>query len=143
MHAILKNKKSKFKTIISKTNINLKSLKKTMWFYHISFFQNGVHTLKQCCGSGMIYSESGLSFEFSEFWIQAKVPDPCRSGSGFNPCSLSICGNCKQNHLKFNHKEESGSRSGSTTLVKSQSKGCVIGSTSIGLPKAQDHCVTL
>ena len=37
----------------------------------------------QCCGSGMIYSGSGSSFEFSEFWIriQAKVPDPCGSGS--------------------------------------------------------------
>ena len=36
---------------------------------------------KQCCGSGMIYS--GSSFEFSEFRIriQAKVPDPCGSGS--------------------------------------------------------------
>ena len=37
--------------------------------------------------------------------IQAKVPDPC--GSGSNPCYLSIFGNCKQNHLKFNHKETS------------------------------------
>ena len=27
-------------------------------------------------GSGMIYSGSGSSFEFSEFRIQAKVPDP-------------------------------------------------------------------
>ena len=36
----------------------------------------------QCCGSEMIYS--GSSFEFSEFRIQAKVPDPCRSGSGSN-----------------------------------------------------------
>ena len=35
----------------------------------------------QCCGSGMIYSGSGSSFEFSEFQIQAKVPDPCGSGS--------------------------------------------------------------
>ena len=32
-------------------------------------------------GSGMIYSGSGSSFEFSEFRIQAKVPDPCGSGS--------------------------------------------------------------
>ena len=37
-----------------------------IWFY-------------QCCGSGMIYSGSVSSFEFSEFRIQAKVPDP--SGS--------------------------------------------------------------
>ena len=37
----------------------------------------------QYCGSGMIYSGSGSSFEFSEFRIriQAKVPDPCGSGS--------------------------------------------------------------
>ena len=38
-------------------------------------------TLMQCCGSGMIYSGSGSSFEFSEIRIQAKVPDPCGSGS--------------------------------------------------------------
>ena len=38
---------------------------------------------KQCCGSGMIYSGSGSSFEFSEFRIriQAKVQDPCGSRS--------------------------------------------------------------
>ena len=65
---------------------------------------------KQSCGSGMIYSGSGSgsSSEFSEFWfrirIQAKVADPC--GSGSNQCYLSIFVNCKQNHLKFNHKEE-------------------------------------
>ena len=29
----------------------------------------------------MIYSGSGSSFEFSEIRIQAKVPDPCGSGS--------------------------------------------------------------
>ena len=40
--------------------------------------------LKQCCGSGMIYSRSGSSFEFTEFRIQAKVPDPCGSGPGSN-----------------------------------------------------------
>ena len=64
-------------------------------------------SLKQCCGSGLIYSGSGSSSEFSEFRIriQAKVPDPC--GSGSNPCYLSIFRNCKQNHFKFNHKEES------------------------------------
>ena len=54
----------------------------------------------------MIYSGfgSGSSSEFSEFWIriQAKVPDPC--GSGSNPCYLSIFGNCKQKHLKFNNQ---------------------------------------
>ena len=40
----------------------------------------------QCCGSETIYSGSGSSFEFSEIRIriQAKVPDPCRSGSGSN-----------------------------------------------------------
>ena len=39
----------------------------------------------QCCGSGMIYSGSGSSYEFSEFRIQikAKVPLPC--GSRSNP----------------------------------------------------------
>ena len=36
-------------------------------------------------------------------WI-FRVPDPCRSGS--NPRYLSIFGNCKQYHLKFNHKEK-------------------------------------
>ena len=60
--------------------------------------------LKQC-GSAMICSESGSSSEFSEFRIQAKIPDPC--GSGSNPYYLSLFENCKQNHLKFNHKEES------------------------------------
>ena len=37
--------------------------------------------LKQCCGSETIYF--GSSFEFSEFQIriQARVPDPCGSGS--------------------------------------------------------------
>ena len=39
-----------------------------------------------------------------KFRIQAKVPDPCVSGS--NPCYLTIFRNCKQNHLKFNQKEE-------------------------------------
>ena len=55
----------------------------------------------------MIYSESGSgsSSEFSEFRIQAKILDPC--GSGSNPCYLSRFGNWKQNHIKFNHKEES------------------------------------
>ena len=33
------------------------------------------HTYTQCCGSGMIYSCFG--FEFPEFRIQTKVPDPC------------------------------------------------------------------
>ena len=53
----------------------------------------------------MIYSGSGS--EFSEFRvrIQAKVPGPC--GSGSNPCYLSVFRNFKQNHLKFNHKEDS------------------------------------
>ena len=32
--------------------------------------------LKQCCGSGMIYSGSGSSFEFFEIRIREKVPDP-------------------------------------------------------------------
>ena len=59
----------------------------------------------QCCGCVMINSGSGSSSEFSDFRIQTKVSDPC--GSGSNPCYLSIFENCKQNHLKFNHKEES------------------------------------
>ena len=69
-------------------------------------FWSGLYQ-NQCCGSGTIYSGSGSSSEFSEFRIriQAKVPD--RLGSGSNPCYLSIFGNCNQNHLKFNHKEES------------------------------------
>ena len=29
-----------------------------------------------------------------------------RQSSGSNPCYLSIFGNCKRNHLKFNRKEE-------------------------------------
>ena len=45
------------------------------------------------------------ALNFFEFRIQAKVKDPC--GSGSNPCYLSIFGNCKVNQLKFNHKEES------------------------------------
>ena len=64
-----------------------------------------VQTTEQCCGSVMIYSGSGSRFEFSELRIQAKVPDPC--GSGSSPCYLSIFKNCKQNHLKCNPKEES------------------------------------
>ena len=53
----------------------------------------------------MMYSGSGSSSEISEFRIHAKVPDPC--GSGSNPYFLCLFGNCKQNHLKVNHKEES------------------------------------
>ena len=52
---------------------------------------------RQCCGS-----ETGSSSEFSEFRIQIRIhadPDPTHD--------LSIFGNCKQIHLKFNHKEES------------------------------------
>ena len=69
-------------------------------------FSLNLERFNQCCGSGMIYSGSGSSSEFSEFRIriQAKIPNPCRSGS--NPCYLSLFGNCKQNHLKFNHKDE-------------------------------------
>ena len=54
-------------------------------------------TGNQCCGSGMIFRVPDLD--------PGKVPDP--SGSGSNPWYLSIFGNCKQNHLNFNHKEES------------------------------------
>ena len=61
----------------------------------------------RCCGSETIYSGSGFSFEFSEFRIRAKVPDPCGSGSVSNLYYLSIFRNCKKTHLKFNHKEES------------------------------------
>ena len=44
------------------------------------------YSLNQCCGSGMIYSGSGSSFEFSEFRIriQAKVPNTWGSGSNLN-----------------------------------------------------------
>ena len=38
------------------------------------FFASLVASCRQCWGSRMIYS--GSSFEFSEFRIQAKVPDP-------------------------------------------------------------------
>ena len=55
----------------------------------------------QCCGSGIIYSGSGSNFEFYEYQIripiQAKVPDPC--GSGSNPHYLSIFGNCKKHTI--------------------------------------------
>ena len=40
-----------------------------------------------------------------QLWIfRVPDPDPGKS-SGSNPCYLSIFGNCKQNHLKFNHKK--------------------------------------
>ena len=52
----------------------------------------------------MINSGSGSSFEFSELRIQAKVPDPC--GSGSNPYYSSIFGNYKNAHHKFCQKEE-------------------------------------
>ena len=58
--------------------------------------------LEQCCGSGMNYSRSGSSFEFSEFWIQAKVPDSC--GSGTNPYYLTIFGNYEKNTLNSTKK---------------------------------------
>ena len=45
------------------------------------YFISLIVPLKQCCGSGMIYSGSGSSFEFSEFRIRAKVSDLCGSGS--------------------------------------------------------------
>ena len=47
--------------------------------------------------SGMIYSGSGSRFEFSEFRIriQAKVQEPCGSGSGPNPYYLCIFKNKK------------------------------------------------
>ena len=49
---------------------------------HRIYIRYYIDTLKQCCGSGMIYS--GSSFEFLEFRIQfriliriqAKLPDP-------------------------------------------------------------------
>ena len=59
----------------------------------IYFMSYSLSFLNQCCGSEIIYSGygSGSSSEFSEFriWIrfQAKVPDPC--GSGSNTCYLS------------------------------------------------------
>ena len=53
-------------------------------------------TQQKCRGSGIIYSGSGSSFEFLEFRIriQAKVPDPC--GSGSDPYYLSTFGNSKK-----------------------------------------------
>ena len=59
---------------------------------------NVVNALWQFCGSEMIYSGSGSSFESSEFRIQAKVPDPCGYIS-------DIFGIAKK--LKFNQKEQS------------------------------------
>ena len=58
-------------------------------------------------------TESGSSQKSSVVDPEWFIPDPDpalnfpSSGSGSNPCYLSIFGNCKQNHLKFNHKEES------------------------------------
>ena len=55
----------------------------------------------QCCGSGMIYSGSGFSFECSEFRIriQAHVPDPCGSGPRSNLYYLIIFRNNKNHTL--------------------------------------------
>ena len=58
-------------------------------------FQNNTNI--QCCGSETIYSGSGsaASIEFSEFWIriwiQAKVSDPCGSGSITLLIFIPIC----------------------------------------------------
>ena len=55
------------------------------WINLLKSVRQSLCNQTQCCGSGMIYSRSGSSFEFSKFRIriQAKVPDPC--GSGSNP----------------------------------------------------------
>ena len=49
----------------------------------------------QCCGFGMIYSGSGL--EFSEFQIQAKVPDPCELRNRIQPILLKYISNNNSN----------------------------------------------
>ena len=55
------------------------------WGFIFGFCQSltSRNTFFQCWWIRMIYSGSGSSFEFSEFQIriQAKVPDPCGSGS--------------------------------------------------------------
>ena len=52
----------------------------------------------QCRESGMQFSGSGSSFEFSEFRMQAKVPDP----TYINKVYIEI----KNTQIKFNQKEE-------------------------------------
>ena len=51
---------------------------------------------QQCCQSlsgfiRIVHSGWGSSFEFSEFWIQAKVMDPCGSGSATLPTGIHLC----------------------------------------------------
>ena len=53
----------------------------------------------QCCRSGMIYSRSGSSFEFSEFRIYAVR-------IRIQPILFKFFGSFEK-HLKFNKKEES------------------------------------
>ena len=56
----------------------------------------------------MIYSGSGSSSEFSKFRIHIQPSSgSMRIRIRIKPCYLSIFRNCKQNHFKFNHKEES------------------------------------
>ena len=55
----------------------------------------------QCCGSGMIYSGSGSSFEFSEFRIRINA-DQDPTHTGINEVYLEII----KKHLNFNQKEE-------------------------------------
>ena len=54
-----------------------------------------------------IFTDPALNFPSSGYGSRQKFriyadPDPSS-----NPCYLSLFRNCKQNHLKFNHKEES------------------------------------
>ena len=72
-----------------------------------------LHIFLHCCGSGMIYSGSGSSSEFSEFRIQAKVLDPYGSGSttliiyvvflplGFRSASSGSEKNTKLNRYRY------------------------------------------
>ena len=63
-----------------KNEVLAKLKKPDAWIQTSTTGRSGSNTqLKQCFGSGMIYI--GSSFEFFEFLIQAKVPDPCWSGS--------------------------------------------------------------
>ena len=60
---------------------------------HFRLFRNLLFSLYQCCGSGMIYSGSGSSYELLEFRIRIL------------PIKLSIFGNYKK--LIINQNEES------------------------------------
>ena len=55
-----------------------------------------IHCIEhQCCGSGIIYSGSGSSYELLEFRIQMRIR-----------ILLSLFGKFQETHLKINQKEE-------------------------------------